>query len=233
MNNMGIRGDIFEIFINWKNNITLIKEEIKMTGSEKLNNALKEFNLTMPFGLETLESRFKELIVNKSSDKPTDILSNYNFLKEFRSTHILSISKDLLTTWEIEEKDQLKLYNPCPTCHGSRVETYMGTKTISCTNCGGKGTIELKCRFCHNGIYKGTRTCTVCHGTSVWKTVNCNVCNQGPHRFRHAGYEHIEIPEFRICQHCNGRGKILTEPFNPVIRAGSQIMEELLCNLKK
>lgn len=202
-----------------------------------LNKALNEFGLALPFSKNVLNERFHKLITAKNKSK--NVLDNYNFLKAFIDPFDgLSISSELLTKWENEEKNTNNVFGECPYCKGSRIETTSRYVEIVCPNCNGPGIIELKCKFCDNGIYKGKKKCTACHGTGTWKTVRCNECNRGHKGSHHlgnrVGYILVEIPGYRACSHCKGRGKNKLELFNPVLKPNTPIMEEIRkCILKK
>lgn len=214
--------------------------------SKELKDALNIFNLNIPFVEADLKKSFRRLVMEthpdvtngdqKLEEKYKKILDAYKILKENVCDEInLDISSDLLMMWAEEEKDITNIYDPCPTCKGTKYEQHIISVRVNCPNCDGSGMVELKCKYCDNGTFTTRRgfkvPCKSCGGTGIWKKVPCKVCNPSSYR----GYSYLSrlMRMFdigityedkivnKICSNCHGRGKIKLDLYNPVIKKGA------------
>lgn len=217
--------------------------------SKELKVALKMFDLDIPFVESDLKRKFRNIIKKEHPDNNSGssdskelsikIFENYELLKKNICEKIdIDIPSELLRQWEIEDKDITNIYDPCPTCKGTKYEQHTISVRVDCSNCGGSGFVELKCKYCEDGIYSTRRgfkvPCKSCKDTpGLWKRVPCRECNPASFGFKRKSYferlrsmyeigiayEDKQIN--RTCSRCFGRGKIKLDLYNPVIKKGS------------
>ena len=209
--------------------------------SKEMKSALTLFDLELPFLETDLKHKLRDLSMKNHPDKNgmtreshirfREIISAYELLKRVASSKIMDdIPETLIRRWEEEEKDLGNIYDPCPACSGTGHEMHKISVLKDCPTCKGKGTVELKCRYCDNGVYtarNGRKTvCRACKN-GVWKVVPCRTCNQFRKGFNNyifrllndnIGSIYIDKYVERLCSNCHGRGKIKLDLFNPVIK---------------
>jgi len=216
--------------------------------SKEVKKALTMFDLDFPFTEIDLKKKFRVLIMKHHPDVEHEdnseimtrsILSNYEKLKSYMTSKIdLEIPEHLLEQWHLEDQDITNIYDPCPTCNGTKYEKHIISVRVGCPDCDGHGAVKLKCKYCTDGIYTTKRNykipCKACGGTGVWKEVPCRSCNPRSFGYRKRsrmwtmfgslfdiGYAYEDRMVNRVCSNCHGRGKVKLELYNPVIKRGS------------
>jgi DnaJ-class molecular chaperone len=183
-----------------------------------------------PFSSKELSERFRitiKLVHPDVSDKKDNNLKTREVIQAYKSLKNLAIdpSEEITKFYQEEtEKDLFELTEVCPVCHGRKTKLIQ-EDTRPCPDCsirsylcsfflsGGLGFKRVKCRKCDGiGKFRDKGICFNCNGTGQIK-VRCKTCN---------GEGYIIISSKTVlCDNCKGRGKIILNPFNPVIPKGA------------
>ncbi len=210
-----------------------------ITISDSTNMHMKELGLTeYPFTINQLKNCYRTLAMEHHPDKNPDglekmkkINSAYSWLKNLA---LADAETHIENAIDFQDDDIFNLYENCTECNGKGFKILAYPHRPLCPTCDkqtvltkgifgfsipkhtSKG-IKIKCTKCNCGKFtlkNGEKVnCKICNGTGL-KRVVCPTCNN-------EGFLKEEFKQRNTCFKCEGKGKVLLKPFNPVIRKGA------------
>jgi len=206
-----------------------------------IGDKTKEFMLLLgisdyPFSSKELSEKFRIAVRVVHPDIQTGVKDNtmtrrvIEAYKNLKNLAIDTSGEEAKFYQDEAEKDLFELTEICPECKGRRtriIERYDGY----CPDCmsprnyfgmmfalgrlKGSGYQKVECKKCKGTGKFYDKICFNCNGTGKSK-IRCKTC-------RGNGYI-VSAVKVVPCEKCGGRGKIVLNPFNPVIPKGAVLM---------
>jgi DnaJ-class molecular chaperone len=194
------------------------------TAGENTKRFMGVLNLeSYPFTRKELKDNYRKMAqqfhpdINKNQDsesKMKKITEAYSYLQNLSIEDPKEFKPSLFERQE--STDIFELKETCSACKGKGFHEDTPLRTVKCDYCD-HGSVNTPCKSCNNGIFtlKSGRNifCKKCNGEGHLK-VKCPKCLGHGKTTKVISIKHT-------CWKCEGSGKIILKPFNPVIPKGA------------